>query len=121
MVRMFKPQFAPLVEAGTKRQTVRPTPKRMPFVGQHLSLRTWTGRPYRSKQRVLATARVMDVQPIRITDETLGIRITPPVGMHYWPDPDTFARADGFKDWPELREWFRTTHGLPFTGILIEW
>lgn len=34
---------------------------------------------------------------------------------------DRFARADGFKDAIELCEWFRETHGLPFTGYLVEW
>lgn len=35
---------------------------------------------------------------------------------------DEFAQADGFKDWPEMRDWFRATHdGLPFEGILIKW
>lgn len=47
-VRMFKPQFAPLVESGKKLQTVRPTPKRMPKPGDKISLREWTGLPYRS-------------------------------------------------------------------------
>src|SRR5262245_11304591 len=32
-VRMFKPQFAPMVESGQKCQTVRPTPKRIPHPG----------------------------------------------------------------------------------------
>lgn len=42
-VRMFKPQFAPMVENGTKLQTVRPRPKRMPKEGDAISLRCWTG------------------------------------------------------------------------------
>ena len=41
-VRMFKPQFAPLVKAGTKRQTIRPVPKRLPQPGYLESWREWT-------------------------------------------------------------------------------
>lgn len=48
-VRMFKPHFALLVESGAKAQTVRPTPKRMPKPGDRISLRCWSGAPYRSK------------------------------------------------------------------------
>ena len=38
-VRMFKPQFAGLVERGENLQTVRPIPKRMPKPGDKISLR----------------------------------------------------------------------------------
>ena len=43
IVKLFKPQFSPLVESGLKLQTVRPTPKRMPKPGDRISLREWTG------------------------------------------------------------------------------
>jgi len=39
IVRLFKPQFAPKVASGEKRQTVRPTPKRIPYLGDRISLR----------------------------------------------------------------------------------
>lgn len=34
---------------------------------------------------------------------------------------EAFARADGFAGLEALLAWFRAEHGLPFTGILIEW
>lgn len=34
---------------------------------------------------------------------------------------DKFAIADGFDNWLHMMEWFANTHGLPFTGDLIEW
>lgn len=52
----FKARFTELVASGAKRQTIRPTPKRMPKPGDWISLRCWTGRPYWSKQRVLRDA-----------------------------------------------------------------
>lgn len=113
-VRMFKPQFAPLVEAGTKCQTVRPTPKRMPKAGDRISLRMWTGKPYRSKQRVLRESTISEVSMVDITETGIA------VNGH--ADPcDDFARADGFRDFFELRDWFKATHGLPFEGVVIKW
>lgn|SRR6185295_7714726 len=110
-VRMFKPQFAPLVEAGTKCQTVRPTPKRMPKAGDKISLRMWTGKPYRSQQRVLRESVITAVEPFDLD------------AMRLWKesDRDAFARADGFGDWPEMLQWFIKTHGYPFVGVTIKW
>ena len=113
-VRMFKPQFASLVEAGTKLQTVRPTPKRMPQAGDRISLRAWTGKPYRSKQRVLLEAVITKVQPVEITETGIAV-------SSYAEPYDDFARADGFKDFFALADWFNATHGLPFEGIVIHW
>jgi hypothetical protein len=120
-VRMFKPQFAGLVERGKKLQTIRPTPKRMPKSGDKISLRAWIGKPYRSKQRVLREAIIEEVVSIRIDErslETNGVKwcyhgIS--LGM------ESFAERDGFQNWSEMVEWFRSTHGLPFEGVLIRW
>jgi hypothetical protein len=113
-VRMFKPQFAPMVEAGTKLQTVRPTPKRMPKVGDKISLRCWTDKPYRSKQRVLIESTITEVSIVDITEDGIAVN-------SYAEPCDDFARADGFRNFFELRDWFRATHGLPFEGIVIHW
>lgn len=114
MIRMFKPQFAPLVESGAKCQTVRPTPECMPKVGEPISLRAWTGLPYRSKQRVLRESVIVAVACVDVTETG--------VAVNSLAEPcDDFARADGFKDFHEMSEWFKAQHGLPFEGILIRW
>lgn len=120
-VRMFKPQFAPLVEAGTKLQTVRPTPKRMPKPGDKISLRTWTDKPYRSKQRVLRESVVTLVEPIIIERGAIwpnvwldGIRLNA-------AETVAFAEADGFDGPYEFAEWFESNHSLPFVGVVIHW
>ena len=117
-VRMFKPQFAPLVEAGTKLQTVRPTPKRMPKPGDKISLRTWTNQPYRSKQRVLMETTISAVTPFEIrSDYSMhvdGRELTS-------AERAAFAIADGFGSPTELYNWFDAAHGLPFEGIVIHW
>ena len=118
-VRMFKPQFAPLVEVGRKLQTVRPTPKRLPQAGDAISLRAWTGRPYGSKQRVLREATITRVDTFSI-DTFPSVRIND-LRLKTRRSVDEFARADGFTDWKEMEEWFRATHGLPFEGIVIHW
>lgn len=124
IVKTFKPRFAPLVEAGKKTQTIRPVPKRkqdMPKVGQEISLRTWTGRPYASKQRVLRSGIITSVSRVRIGKKSVaiffnGTRLS--VLQEYL---DGFAVDDGFRNWAEMREWFAAEHGLPFAGILIQW
>ena len=108
---MFAPQFALQVEAGTKLQTVRSKPTRMPRPGDQISLRAWTGKPYRSKQRVLGESILTKVDVFDLD------------AMRLWNhrDRDAFARADGFCDWPEMLNWFIREHGYPFTGIVMHW
>ena len=120
-VRMFKPQFAPLVEAGTKCQTVRPIPKRMPKTGDRISLREWTGKPYRSKQRVLRESEITAVEPISLCDT--GREMLVYVNGHelHPEEINDYAKADGFKAGIEMFNWFESTHGLPFDGVVIKW
>ena len=116
-VRMFKPQFAPLVLSGEKCQTIRPTPKRMPKSGEKISLRMWTGKPYRSKQRVLREAIISEVLPVKICGLAIMVNNCVLLGDDEW----AFAKADGFNTPMDLFEWFNVTHGLPFEGVVIKW
>lgn len=115
--KMVKPRFAPLVKAGTKRQTVRPVPKRLPKVGDVFSLRTWAGKPYRSKQVRLKVAKLTEVRRIRILKAQIQIegRYLTRYELH------EFAIADGFAGILDLLTWFNEEHGLPFKGILYKW
>ena len=114
---MFKPQFAPLVESGEKLQTIRPTPKRMPKAGDYISLREWSGLPYRSKQRVLREAVITEVLPVRMNAFAIMVNNCVLLGIQEW----AFVKADGFNATQDLLDWFSETHGLPFEGILIKW
>jgi hypothetical protein len=120
-VRMFKPRFAPLVEAGTKLQTIRPVPKRMPRPGDTVSLRAWTGRPMWSKMRVLREARITGVSDILIARDRVWYGGLAPYKLTTTRDLNDFARDDGFKFWQDMVAWFEAEHGLPFKGILIAW
>ena len=125
-VKTFQPRFYGGVEAGTKRNTIRPRPQNgiLPKPGDRISCRAWLGKPYRSKQRVLREGTIVAV--IRVTIRRKGVDF----GAMKWRDDSTkavvdqlhaFAVRDGFEDWPEMRAWFSATHGLPFKGILIAW
>jgi len=121
IVRTFQPRFAPLVENGTKKHTVRLTPKRMPKVGQAISLRKWSGLPYRSKQVILRESVITKIERIRITfrNGKNVIFINDKALDRY--DADRFARNDGFECIGEMFKWFGDVHGLPFAGIVIHW
>lgn len=122
-VRIFKPRFAPLVKAGTKRQTIRPTPKRMLQAGDIIDCREWTGVPYRSPQQRLGEFPIRSVGTVIITDHLIQLEL-PDVQFGMFSDggwKDQFARLDGFESWVDMRDWFQREHGLPFRGILIIW
>lgn len=116
-VYTFKPEFAGKVAAGVKTQTIRPERIRQPLEGAHISLRAWTGRPYRSKQRRLGEAIISHTAAVRISTEGIdleGRRLSP-------AEEYRFALADGFNSAADLILWFQATHGLPFEGVLIRW
>ncbi len=129
-VRMFKPRFAKLVKSGDKTQTIRPLPKRIPRRGDTMSLRMWTGKPYRSKQRVLLETKLGRIEVIRIDEK--GIIKPPGEGsilavmgeklcVLEGANADRYAQDDGFTDWNEMRDWFKAEHGLPFEGVALYW
>lgn len=113
---MFKPQFALLVKDGSKRQTIRPLPKRMPVVGQHESWRKWKDRPYKSQQIELAQVELTNVRPITLVG--FGVFIISGKDAS-WDEAQEIARLDGFESLYSMMMWFHNTHGLPFEGILI--
>lgn len=116
-VKTFMPIMAPKVEARTKLQTVRKWPKRLPKVGQRFSGRAWTGRPRRSKQRILVEGEVVDVREVYISADLV-----------YFPkwrdlrgdDYLEFAKADGFDTIEDFHAWF-LKDGPVFHGVFINW
>lgn len=112
----FQAQFAPLVESGEKRQTIRAYRKdgRDPKRGDALYL--YTGM--RTKAcRKLGEVECKDVQHIAFDESDLVIG-----NRDRWADEaDALAQSDGFEAWPDMLAWFEKTHGLPFSGLLIRW
>lgn len=118
---MFKPEFGGKVISGQKRQTVRPTPKRMPLPGECESWRRWTGKPYRSPQVELAKVIIVSVHDFWFNGVT--ILLDDPKaekGLMSDSQQQEIAKADGFINLKEMADWFEKMHGLPFKGILIK-
>lgn len=126
-VRMFQPRFAELVESKVKRQTIRKMPVRMPRIGDILSAREWTGKPYRSKQRELLRTPFVGIYGVHLNSVSLSmfnLAGEHPRAISFCQSRssrDCFARWDGFESWADLVEWFETIHALPFEGILHTW
>ncbi len=108
----FAADFAPLVAAGEKRQTIRRWRVRPIFVGDELRL--YTGMRTTSC-RLLGVARCEGVDGITLA--RAGTSYSPA----QWKAQDDFARADGFASYEGMLRWFERTHGLPFSGQLIRW
>lgn len=130
IVLMCKPEFEPLILSGQKIHTIRPQRKRPVKWHDEISLRVWTGKPYRSKQREFFKGRVERCQGIEIHHD--GVDLKPGTIGHWWMPEFTeigrfglhlLARNDGFPDWRTMKAWFEKTHGLAtaFEGTLIGW
>ena len=135
-VHLFQRRFARLVRQGTKRTTIRPRRKNPTRVGDALSLRAWSGKPYRSKQVTLldgiVCAEVHGIEILRRSDWVSPTYYESRVicrvdGNEVKSDLlregewDRLAQADGFKHAGDMLDWFIKEHGLPFSGDLIRW
>jgi hypothetical protein len=109
---MFQDRFADMVRHGSKPHTIRKTARCKP--GDVLSLRRWTGKPYRSKQETIREAVCTAVSPVAICEREVMVNAE-------YVHAGKLAAMDGFRDWVEMRDWFDSVHGLPFHGWLIEW
>lgn len=117
----FQARFAPMVERGEKRQTIRAVGKRRhAHVGEPVQL--YTG------MRTKACRKLIEPDPVCV--ERYDIRLTD-LGLEFWDvrgdlhfsamSPRLFANRDGFRDFDEMLEFFEGAHGLPFQGVLIGW
>ena len=131
-VKLFQLGFVPKVLSGAKLTTIRPLPKRpqdWPSLWDLIDARHWSGKPYRSSQVKILTARINQVRRIEILPNEL--RFAEPDGelASAWNAGnrtgammlEAIAKRDGFDCWDHMATWFNATHGLPFAGILIEW
>ncbi|MBY6244162.1 hypothetical protein [Methylosinus sp. Sm6] len=143
----FQKRFAEPIEAGTKRQTIRPDRKRHARPGEELQL--YTGM--RTKHcKHIRRARCKGVYPIALSPRRrwawvgagyecaflhgeprdaseIGLDRYGLSGRFVTPYLEAFARADGFIGWGDLaRFWFeqheemREEHSI-FTGKIIVW
>lgn len=112
----FHSRFAPLVESGQKRQTIRAFRKdgRDPKPGDTLYL--FTGMQTK-RCRKIGVAVVESVEFVDIDERSLVVGNR---DLHA-TEADELARDDGFQNWTDMEEWVKRTYGLPFEGLLIRW
>lgn len=116
----FQKQFAPLVESGEKRQTIRAMRKR-PFKEDD-TLYLYTGLRTRHTKKI-GEYNVDLLREVKFDRKTFAWLL--PRG-DWWSlgagvMADKIAEMDGFEDYQSLCDWFEKAHGLPFHGQLIRW
>jgi hypothetical protein len=119
VVKTFMPQFASKVENDLKTNTIRKWPKRVPKVGERISCRMWTGRPYFSKQKTLREGTIIAVLHIQIRKGC--IRFPGVMKMSSLQEMTVFAIRDGFNGLREFHDWFLKDGKTEFSGIFIQW
>lgn len=121
----FKKQFAPLVESGQKRQTVRANRKdgRLPRVGD--TAKCFTGLRTRGA-RLLIAAPVIEVS--RVLIDFKECTLATDRGRLGMKESQEFARDDGFRSFGDMLEWFRSNHKEAalfephlFEGFVTKW
>lgn len=119
-VFMYKPQFAPLVESGKKKMTIRKYPERVDEVGTELSHRKWEGTPYRSKHIILKEGILHNTVAIEMPEKG---KIWLVKDKRYLSDSEirVIAQLDGFKNTLDFLDFFDKENGFPFKGLCYFW
>lgn len=124
IVLLFKPRFVAPIVAGTKRQTVRRERKHPVRRGDALSLREWSGSPYRSPQReILPPVVCTSVAPVSVAVDVFKNVIEVDVGGGRLTHDEVcaFVRADGFSCVSDMAGYYRNAGVDAFEGVLILW
>lgn len=118
----FKKQFAPRVEDGTKRQSIRAGNRFK--VGDDVHL--YTGMRTKACRRLRPVVKCASAEKfeIRITKAGVKSYVSFRIGGKKYEDIHRMrllAQADGFSGLTDMLMFFDKTHGLPFKGQLIKW
>lgn len=121
-VLTIRTEFHSRVLDGSKDRTLRAPRKRPIKVGDKLSLRFWTGRPYASKQAVLREVVCAQVATVMLyANGPCNIFISVAGEPVPWQEVNAWARSDGFDSGKAMRAWFEREHGLPCMLTMIRW
>lgn len=116
----YQKKFAPLVEKGIKRQTIRARRKRPVRVGENLY--HYTGL-YTKSARLLRRCPCNYVADIDIDldiDKRIEVVINRETPLSY-EEKEALAKKDGFSNMDEMFNFFKDLYGLPFYGQIIRW
>lgn len=118
-VILFQDRFVELIRNGAKPHTIRKSARCKP--GDRLSLRRWTGKPYRSKQEIILEAVCVSIRPISMGHGIDAKGISIDSEECHAGRRQILAKQDGFKNDREMLMWFAGMQGLPFQEVLTEW
>jgi hypothetical protein len=80
------------------------------FEGQDIALFTWTGKPYRSKQKVFCVKRLVSVQEVYMyknyTDNVIEFLVETPFGTNELLTAEDLWKNDGFRAREFFEDWF---------------
>lgn len=115
----FKKAFAPAVEDGSKRQTIRQHRKDGKRIQPGDCLKLYTGLRTRGA-RLLRTATAARVSSIRLLVNDRNLIIDG--RLLDMTEKAAFARADGFATFAEMASFFHDQYQLDtFEGYCVEW
>ena len=128
----FKKRFAGKVRNGSKRQTIRAFRKYPIVPGETLYLYTALRTKWAKKLREVKCKEVLGIRiflnsgTITLSGIGYGYRM-----LNTTQELNTFAQADGFKNWEDMKVFWVAEHGVKkgkrkviltkFEGILIKW
>lgn len=123
----FKKRFAGKVRNGQKRQTIRGFRKYPIKEGETLHLYTALRTKYAERLRVV-TCKSVELIHIHFNSREI---ILPEQVISTADELNAFAKADGFSDFEDMRQFWIAEHGVkkgdrkvlltPFKGTLIKW
>lgn len=122
----FSAQFAPLVESGQKRQTIRAPRKNA--IRPHDVLHLFTGLRTKQARRLMPPQRCEGVDLIQIrwktlknsTYRSLEVKIHGKGSLRR-EEIESLAKQDGFENVEAFTAWFLPEGTNEFTGHLIRW
>lgn len=109
-VILFKERFRDPILSGVKTSTIRK--KARCRAGDTLSLRCWTGKPYRSKQMTFATRICAGVMPVVIEEGHMvmnGIPVNKAMR-------EALALTDGFERFRDMEDFLKRPTDSPLLG-----
>lgn len=118
----FQRRFAPRIEDGTKRHTIRADRRRHARSGEALQL--YVGMRTKSCRKIIPDPVCASAERIRLAFDKTGLIYSVIVDLQPVENLDSFAVADGFGCIADMSKFWADQHGedlVEFVGVLISW